>query len=571
MNYFREYENIINDDDNKNEFGTLIHIDSKFYVNNKEIINNRGIVNDIVYIDNGKIIGIKERFLENIIGILYLDSKIKFGTIKNKSLFLFKPTNNEYPNFYIPYNNNKNNKIYVIIKFKEWKINDKLPIGNLIEVIGDVGSKEVEFEHLRNYYNIKNNNWKTDEKEIIIEKEEDYSVFSIDPIGSKDIDDAFHFKILNDYFEIGIHIASPVKYFENDLSKVLDRVSTIYTPVKNYNLLPNIYSENIISLLEGKKRFAISLIINVNLKNYKIEKYELKESIVKNNKNYDYDQFDKIFIKNKNLESFVNFSKIFFNDNFIDSHKLVEYWMINANKIIAQYLIDKKLSNLILRVHKNNDIQLDNFLFNDKKLIKYLNNKNENSAIYEIYDENLIQKHSKLDDNFYTHFTSPIRRSVDFFIHLLIIKEKDIYEFNVLKNIIDKINIFTKNSKKFYRNIKRLDFLYSISECNNENIITYGYIIKITERFIKVYIPEYELEEKIIIINKKFEKIVLKDVEKEIGINNNDVINKQVINKITFEIDNITKIYKLYDKLNLKLWVFTSFDNIFEKLKIEIM
>ena len=32
-----------------------------------------------------------------------------------------------------------------------------------------------------------------------------------------------------------------------------------------------------------------------------------------------------------------------------------------------------------------------------------------------------------------------------------------------------------------------------------------------------------------------------------------------------------TKTYTLYEKINIKLWVFTSFENIFDKLKIEIM
>jgi hypothetical protein len=88
--------------------------------------------------------------------------------------------------------------------------------------------------------------------------------------------------------------------------------------------------------------------------------------------------------------------------------------------------------------------------------------------------------------------------------------------------------------------IKRLDFLYSI---NKEEIITYGYIIKIGNYNLTLYIPEYNLEEKVIIVANKFDKIL------------NDKIDK----------------YNLYDKVHIKLWVFTTFDNIFDKLKIEII
>ena len=54
------------------------------------------------------------------------------------------------------------------------------------------------------------------------------------------------------------------------------------------------------------------------------------------------------------------------------------------------------------------------------------------------------QTHSKLGDEFYTHFTSPIRRGVDFAIHLLIIAnlEGKHLEYNFDENIINKIKIY---------------------------------------------------------------------------------------------------------------------------------
>ena len=560
------YKNYIEDDLN---FGKLEYMEDKFYVNKEEVLNNRALINDIVYVKNNEVIGIKEREIKNIIGILYLDSKIKYGSIKNKSLYLFKPTHKSYPNFYVPYNNNKINKIYVIIQFKEWKISDKMPIGNLIDVLGDVGEKEAEFEHLRHFFEINNKIWKIDNKiknehlkilNYLESVNEDYQIFSIDPLGSKDIDDAFHFNVKeHENYEIGIHIASPTKFLENNLGNILNRVSTVYSSIKNYNLIPNLYAEELVSLLEGHRRYSLSLIINIC--ENEIINYEFKETIVKNIKNYHYDEFDKVYHKDRNLCNFVNFTKKFFKLEFIDSHKLVENWMILANKKVAEYLIEKKLKNVILRVHNSliNNI-LDNDLKIENELKEYVNIRNEKSALYKIYEEDeLNQKHSKLGNNFYTHFTSPIRRAVDFFIHMLIIKNKDILDKNELQSIIDKINIFTKNSRKFDRNVKRLDFLYSIKN-NEKNIITYGYIVKITKNKLSLYIPLYNLEEKVVIIPYKFEKIV------EINCNQDEMIDK-----IEYVIDNVKKEYYLYQKLEIKLWVFTSFENIFDKLKVEIL
>ena len=540
MQFFKEYldQNILN------------NLEECIDLNNS--INNRNIYGDIVYISNNEVVGIKERNNKDIVGILYLDSKIKYGNLKDKSLFLFKPTDKKYPNFYIPYKKNNLHKIYCNIRFKEWKITDKLPIGTLIDIIGEVGVKEVEYEHLRNFYNIKNNTWKI-KNDIginminqIENNKEDYKVFSIDPTGSKDIDDAFHFKKVDKGYEIGIHIASPSVFFENNYLDIFDRVSTVYLPDKKYNMLPNIYADNYISLIKDKNRFSISIIFKIN-ESFEKESVEIKESIVKNIKNYSYEEFDQKYI-NDGLYDFMELSKNFFNTD-LDSHKLVENWMIYTNKFIANYLINNNFENIILRKHDfNENIDISNI---DNDLKKYLIMKKENSASYELYSKNENQIHSKMND-YYTHFTSPIRRAVDFYIHMLLLKKKMIFNEHI-ENILDKINTFTKNFRRFNRKIRRLEFLYSIK---NLEIETYGYIIDIKKK-LTIYIPEYNLEEKILIIDKKFENIC------KIDILEND--------KIKYEIDDVKYEYNLYEKINVKLWVFTSFDNFFDKLKIEII
>ena len=547
------------------ENNSYIEIEKNKYMN---VENNRAVNNDIVYYINNNIVGIHTRNICDIVGILYLDSKIKYGNINDKSLYLFKPTNKSYPNFYIPYKiKNNKNKIFCTINFKEWKITDKLPIGILINIIGNIGIKESEIEHMRIYYNVNNNVWKIDNSkknndlkiiDDLQEKIEDYEVFSIDPIGSKDIDDAFHFKnIQKNEYEVGIHIASPTIFFENNYLDILERVSTVYLPNKKYNLLPNIYADEIISLLENKKRFALSLILKIN--NNLVVSYEIKETIVKNIKNYDYDTFDKYLKKDNKLYDFINLTKIFFNVDIIDSHKLVEFWMIYTNKFIAKYLINNDFSNIILRSHQLN---IKNKEFNiDECLNNYLTLKEESSAVYVIYDKNdLNQYHSKLDNEYYTHFTSPIRRSIDFYIHMLLLNKIKYTDNNNIVKKIDKINIFTKNCRKFDRIIRRLNFLYDIKE-SNKNIETYGYIINITKNKLTLYIPEYNLEEKVIIVPYKFENAYKINIKND---NNN-------ITKIVCINENITKIYTLYEKINIKLWVFTSFENIFDKLRIEIL
>jgi exoribonuclease R len=571
MEYYNKYIKKINKD----------YIVKKYNSLDEKIINNRGIHNDFVYCDNdGYIINIYKRSNEKIVGILHLDLKVKYGKWNDKVLYLFKPTNKLYPTFYIPYKTKNNHcKIFCIIEFKEWKITDKLPIGTLLDIIGIVGNKEDEIEHMRIYYNIKNNHWKIekkkqeeDEKRIneLQNKTEDYTVFSIDPEGSIDIDDAFHYKkIDNDNdknsFEIGVHIASPTVFFRDEiyLKKIMERVSTvyIYNSIKKYNLLPTIYSENIISLLENKKRFALSVIFIVN-DTLEIVSYEIKETIVKNKKQYTYDLFNQLN-EQSNGKNFLNISKKIFKDECLDSHTLVEKWMILTNKTIANYLIKNKYENIIVRSHVENK-NVDNIEKEkniSEELVLHLKFKKENSANYCLYDESNTNAntHSKMNNEYYTHFTSPIRRSIDFYIHTLLLNKNKI-EKDELIEIINKINIFTKNCNKFKRITQKINFLY---ENKNKTLVTYGYIINISRNKLTIYIPEYNIEEKIIIIPYEFEKIFTVSFE---------YINETIIHKIIFVNDeNSEKTFVLYQKINIELWFFVSETNIFDKLKIKIL
>jgi exoribonuclease R len=504
----------------------------------------------------------KKNNLKNrvIVGILHIQSHIKYG-LENKKYYLFTPTCKEDPYFYVSYNKNNHQNIYGIIQYKEWNELHKYPIGIFINNLGIIGDVEAEYQHMLYYFNVKNNTWKrnienikNDEIELNNIKIVDYEVFSIDPKGSLDIDDAFHFYKNENIYELGIHIASPIQFFNHDIRNILERVCTVYLPNTKYNMLPNVYADNLLSLLENKKRYALSLIIQFD-KNLKIINEEIKECIVMNKKNYNYEEFDEEYKNNEQTYDFFNFSKKFFND-CNDSHKLVELWMIYANKYVANYLIQKShLTNIIVRKHDktSNEIYI-NYNGMDENLKNYLKIRNENSATYEIYDKQKNNTHSKLGNEYYTHFTSPIRRCIDCFIHKLIITNEDILNKDDLSNYLNKINIFTKNVRKLNRMCKRLSFIFE-NDC--EHIVTYSYIINMSDNYIKVYIPKYNLEEKIVIIPYKFKSISTSYLENE--------------NKRIYIMDEYKKCFTLYEKIYIKIWIFKKAECIFDKIKIEIM
>ena len=555
MNYYKNYKL-----ENNIKFSILEKENEYFIINNNKTINNRGIINDIVYYEDNELINIKERSKQKIIGIINICSKTKFVN-KNKTYYLFKPINKQFPNFYVSTKVKNNNKIYCLIDFLEWNINSQYPYGNLIEILGNVGDINSDYKSLLYLNNIfsKNLNFdktKIKKHEILINniKEYDYKIFTIDPKNSKDLDDGFHFIEKDNFYELGIHISNPSKLLFDETNNIINKVSTIYLN-NNLNMIPKIYSENFCSLLENTNKYCISFIITFD-KDNNIINNEFKESVVFINKNYDYDEFDKVYKKSNNLVKIINLTKVFFNLHEIDSHIFVEKWMIYYNMKIIDYFKNKNLlNNLIIRSHKKRDFTEE---INDIELKKYLEIKNKNKAIYKLFDENDEDNiHSEMN-NLYTHFTSPLRRCVDFLLNYYFINEKEIFDKNNLINKVNYINDYEKRIKKFYKMKNRFDFLHKNEK---EEIFSYGYIVKIKENKLKIYLPELNLEEEYILFNRKTEKISNVVYEKK----------DNIICNLEYLFDNNKITYNLYQKINCKLYIFLKEDNFYDKIKISIL
>jgi len=511
-----------------------------------------------------------------MIGILYTDSKIKYGmSLNKKPYYLFKPTQKEKSSYvyYVPYENKIKSivqpKRYVLVEEEEDKKKShhkNIKYGKLINVIGLVGDIEAEYEHLLYYHNLFQSTWKIGKENMnhILDSnhevdynvnsnhEVDYNVFSIDPIGCMDRDDAFHIEIKDDYYEIGVHIASPTVYFEKDgidWRKAIQRVSTIYMPHRKINMIPNQYSDNICSFIENEKRYAISIIYKLN-NTYPYEHIGepmIKETVVCNQKAYSYEEYDELFLFNKNdfysISSTI--SSLSLKKEISDSHQLVEYWMIVTNQTIAKYMSKNYKNQCILRVHHPNTPTNMNI---DNQLLQYLNQKETKSASYEYIHsnhENIKDQTHSICNDVYTHFTSPIRRSIDFWNHLVLRNVIDPNE----KIDLDSIQTFMKRMKKMERDSKRIQIISKFMEMYSTSNIYEAYILDIKETKLKIYIPEFGIEDKITIIHSTIQK----------ELNNND------INEIFYPTS-----YLLYQKIKVKIYIFKDADVLFQKIRWSI-
>lgn len=389
----------------------------------------------------------------------------------------------------------------------------------------------------------------------------DGNIISVDPNGCKDIDDAISYKINCNKIEIGIHIADPSSYinFNSHLGKeLINRIESIYLD-KVYNMIPEDLAINHISLIENKNSRAYSLIITFNCDN--IEQisnciknndytYKFIKTNIKVSKNLSYDEFESNILNNTYYNDLYKIGKeisIGINQkySYYDSHNMIEAYMILCNHLASKHTIIKRTNNIN---KENSQLNINSQLYN---------NCLQNSAIYT-YEDN-IHKGIGLK---YTHFTSPMRRYIDFINHIIIYNNLENIE-NLKKNDIDMDKIDLDNINKIHSYYKKIYNLRNINILLGENQILSlnGIIIFIEDNNLKININDKIInvcvfnkkliDNKIVnIIEKTDEKIIFKYRDKIIkfelfqNINITVYRNKMEIKPFKFIIDDIEEIFE---------------------------
>ncbi len=398
------------------------------------IFNNKLFNSDICDYD-GKISNVQSNRTNFLIGgVLKLTSNTYYKDVKtNKYQYEFKPLNWKYPKFFVP-SEIKNNLIknkqpvtdyFVVIKFKEW--NDKFPTGTIQKCIGSINDQNNKYESLFYYY--PNHPYLPPIKDVSFDVSLiDYNInpidaISIDPIGCKDIDDALSYNFETN--TIGIHIADVNHTIKN---MNYNKFSTIYAPHKTLNLIPDELSNNYCSLLERNTRPVISLYINIE----KDEMFIKREFIVVK-KNLSYDYAEEV-LQNDNNELYPLIKKLFDNSLIINTknnyvtlpdnikfttHEMVQVYMVLMNTKLAEYLKD------------------DNIIFRNQKLGSFASYSYQQSG------------HEFMNLTYYGHFTSPIRRLVDQYNHIILIN-KLFQKTEIQKLDLETINQYERDLKKIY-------------------------------------------------------------------------------------------------------------------------
>lgn len=319
----------------------------------------------------------------------------------------------------------------------------------------------------------------------------DVLTITIDPDTAKDFDDAISYKKLDaGKFEIGVHIADVTHYMQPGTeldNEAYERATSVYLVDRVAPMLPEMLSNDLCSLNPKEDKFCFSAVFTFN-KNYKLIDRWFGKTIIHSDRRFTYEEaqeriesgkgdfaeeiqfLDKVAKKLRDVR-FKNGSiafqseelkflldedgrpvEVYVKDSF-DAHKLVEDYMLLANKEVAIFISEKSKGKeipFVYRIHDEPDIEkLADFasfakemgvkmnLDTPAQIAKSFNNlakEAETNDPLKILEPLAIRTMSKaeystnnighygLGFEHYAHFTSPIRRYADVLVHRILEK-----------------------------------------------------------------------------------------------------------------------------------------------------
>ncbi|KAJ2501426.1 hypothetical protein GGH96_001949 [Coemansia sp. RSA 1972] len=174
---------------------------------------------------------------------------------------------------------------YFVVAVDSWEADSQYPQGHFVRALGRIGSLDAEIDtilverqiavsqaalgfseaSLREMpENSTDRPWTPNARDLEGRRDlRDTLVFSIDPRGSQDIDDAVSMRRTRTGFELGVHIADVARFVQAGSATdaaARARGTTVYLADRRFNMIPEVLSERVCSLRSGSDRLAVSVI-----------------------------------------------------------------------------------------------------------------------------------------------------------------------------------------------------------------------------------------------------------------------------------------------------------------------
>ncbi|CAJ1009900.1 Rrp44-like cold shock domain/Dis3-like cold-shock domain 2 (CSD2) [Leishmania naiffi] len=204
--------------------------------------------------------------------------RVKANKSGNVSI-LFQPKNNRIPRIRISTRHVQDlmdKRLSVVID--DWPLYSSFPVGHYVEVLGKIGDRDTEatvilLENDVPHYDfseavhdcLPKGQWAvTKDEEAKRLDLRDLCIVSVDPLGCRDIDDALHCRAVNgNHLEVGVHIADVTHFLPGGTAmdeEAAKRSTSVYLVDRRINMLPQLLTENLCSLVEAEDRYAFSIL-----------------------------------------------------------------------------------------------------------------------------------------------------------------------------------------------------------------------------------------------------------------------------------------------------------------------
>ncbi len=443
----------------------------------------------------GRVVGVLKRNRTRFVGKLELSKNYAFVVPD------FRKVHQDFFVYPEHINGAKSND-KVIVEIIEWASGDKNPTAKVVDILGKAGENDAEIHSIMAEFGLPFEFPEKVEKEANkidegftpaeIKKRWDFRntlTFTIDPEDAKDFDDALSIELLPDgNYQIGVHIADVTHYVKADTElekEALDRATSVYLVDRTIPMLPEKLSNGLCSLRPKEDKFTFAAVFDMDL-NGVIKKEWFGRTIIHSDHRFSYEGAQEVletgkgtFAKElKTLNDLAHkLRKERFNQGAVnfettevkfkldekgkplavipkvrkDAHKLIEEFMLLANKQVARFIYNQKKgedkNTFVYRTHDLPDPEkVQNFaLFakqfghklnvDDKaisrslnKLMEEVEGKPEQGVLQSLAVRSMAKAkytteakgHFGLAFDHYTHFTSPIRRYPDMMVHRLL-------------------------------------------------------------------------------------------------------------------------------------------------------